>query len=90
MDRPGASLKPFICRRIAHRLATGATVFDEDPHEGGLTVRQWMELWMYTHDRGRRTEWPDGRSLLEQPAIGVHMLDLVGEEMLKEAQAKTG
>jgi hypothetical protein len=53
-------------------------------------VRQWMELWMYTHDRGRRTEWPDGGCLMDQPAIAVHMLDLVGEELLKEAPGSTG
>lgn len=53
-------------------------------------MRQWMELWIYTHDRGRRTEWPDGRSLLDQPAIAVSMLDLVGDELTKEAQARAG
>jgi hypothetical protein len=90
MDREVHACKPFLCRRIAHRLATGVTVFDEDPLEGGLSVRQWIDLWLYTHDRGRRTEWPDGGTLLAQPNIAVLMLDLVGEEMLKEAQAKTG
>lgn len=53
-------------------------------------VRQWIQLWMYTHDRGRRTEWPDGGALMDQPSLGVHMLDLVGEELLKEAEKRSG
>lgn len=90
MDQQGNSRKPLVARRIAHRLAAGVTVFDPDPMEGGLSISQWMELWSYTHEGGRRTEWPDGRSLMEQPSIAVKMLDLVGEQILKEAQAAAG
>ena len=89
MGSEGLAAKPFIARRIASRLATGVTVFDEDPCEGGLTIRQWIELWLYTHDRGHRTEWPDGGCLLDQPAIAVSMLDIVGEA-LREAAEKAG
>jgi hypothetical protein len=85
--------KPFIARRVARRLAAGVQVFDEDPMEGGISIPQWMKLWARTSQPTgfgwARTEWPDGRSLLEQPAIAVEMLDLVGDEFLKEAQAKS-
>lgn len=89
MDREGVPAKPLISRRIAFRTATGVTVFDEDPRDGGLTIRQWIDLWLYTHDQGRRTEWPDGGCFLEQPAIAVAMLDIVGEA-LREAADKAG
>jgi len=56
--------------------------------DGGLLVSQWIDLWQFTHDRGMRIEWPDGGCLMDQPSIGVRMLDLVGEQLLKqEAQA---
>jgi hypothetical protein len=89
VDRQGVALKPSLARRIAHRLASGVTVFDEDPREGGLTVAQWIQLWQNTHDAGRRTEWPDGGCLLDQPAIAVVMLNLVGEELLREASSSS-
>jgi len=79
----------LISRRIAGRLAAGVTVFDEDPRDGGLTVRQWIDLWLNTHDNGRRTEWPDGRCFIEQPAIAVTMLNIVGEA-LREAAEQAG
>jgi len=89
MGREGLAEKPFIARRIVFRTATGVTVFDEDPLEGGLTIRQWIDLWLNTHDNGRRTEWPDGGCLLDQPALAVSMLDLVGEA-LQEAAEQSG
>ena len=89
MADKGGARKPSIARRIAQRLATGVTVFDDDPMEGGLAVSQWMQLWHHTHEPNGfgfvRTEWPDGGSLLEQPAIAIEMLDLVGVELTKEA-----
>lgn len=87
MDHEGQSIKPSIARRIAYRLATGVKVFDSDPMEGGLSVSQWMRLWYGTHEGGRRTEWPDGGSLIGQSSIVVEMLDLVGEQIMKEATA---
>lgn len=89
MGGEGLAEKPFIARRVAVRIAAGVTVFDEDPREGGLTMRQWIDLWIYTHDKGQRTEWPDGGCLLEQPAIAVAMLDLVGDA-LREAAEQAG
>jgi hypothetical protein len=89
MGVEGLTAKPFVARRIASRLATGVTVFDEDPREGGLTIRQWIELWLNTHEQGRRIEWPDGGCLLEQPAIAVAMLDIVGQA-LREAAEQAG
>lgn len=87
----GVPRKPLVSQRIAQRLAAGVTVFDEDPMDGGYSVSQWMDLWQYTHERGYRTEWPDGGSLMEQPAISVRMLELVGMQILKqEAQARAG
>jgi hypothetical protein len=89
VDRKGSPRKPSVAQRIAQRLAAGVTVFDVDPMEGGLSVSQWMQLWQLTHEPNGfgyvRTEWPDGGSLLEQPAIAVEMLALVGVEITKEA-----
>jgi hypothetical protein len=45
---------------------------------------------MHTHEQGRRMEWPDGSCLMDQPAIAVRMLDIVGDELLKEARASSG
>lgn len=63
--------------------------------EGGLSVAQWLQVWSQIHQPTgygwMRTEWPDGGCLLEQPAIAVKMLDLVGEEFMKEeAKARAG
>lgn len=84
--------KPSVARRIAQRLCAGVTVHDVDPMEGGISVRQWLDLWMRIHQPvgfgWMRTEWPDGRCLLDQPAIAVAMLDLVGEQFVKEARAQ--
>jgi hypothetical protein len=92
-----ATAKPSVSRRIAQRLASGVTVHDADPMDGGLSVSQWMQLWQYTNQPTGfgfvRTEWPNGTSLLEQPALGVEMLELVGEQIMKaaqEAQARSG
>lgn len=94
MADTGDTAKPSIARRIAQRLASGVTVHDKDPMEGGLSVPQWMQIWQNTNQPTgfgfSRIEWPDGRSLLEQPAIGVEMLELVGEQIMKEAQARAG
>jgi len=70
------------------------TVFDEDPMEGGIEVVKWLRLWSQTNQPTgfgwMRTEWPDGGCLIDQPAIAVEMLELVGDEFMKEAQAKSG
>lgn len=62
--------------------------------EGGLSVSKWLQLWSHIYQPTGfgwvRMEWPDGGSLIEQPAIGVAMLELVGDEFMKEARAKTG
>lgn len=88
------SCKPSVTRRIAHRLAAGATVHDEDPMDGGLLVSQWMQLWQHTHQSNGfgivRTGFPDGLSLMEQPALAIAMLDLVGERIVAEAKERSG
>lgn len=93
MGEAGHPAKPFLARRIAHRLSAGVTVFDEDPMEGGLSVGRWLNLWsLINQPTGfgwMRTEWPDGGSLIDQPAIAVHMLELVGDEFMKEAKARS-
>ena len=95
MDRAGQPSKPSIARRIAQRLSAGVEIHDVDPMEGGLSIPQWLQIWSQIHQPTgfgwMRTEWPDGRCLLEQPAIAVKMLELVGNEFMKEeARAKTG
>jgi hypothetical protein len=46
-------------------------------------VSGWIELWTWCHAPGFagpvRTAWPDGRSLLEQPAVVVRVFDLITE-----------
>lgn len=70
------------------------TVFDEDPMEGDISVGKWLQVWSQIYQPTgfgwMRLEWPDGQCLLEQPAIAIEMLDLVGDEFMKEAQAKSG
>lgn len=61
-------------------------MFDADPREGGMTVAAWMALWSQCHvasgmGGATRTAWPDGGSLLDQPAILVAMFGLVGDEL---------
>ena len=57
----------------------------------GMPVVAWVGLWMSCHAfiQGSevRTEWPDGGSLLMQPAITVAMFSLVSGEMAKEMEA---
>lgn len=94
MGRASYPAKPLVARRIAHRLCAGVTVHDEDPMEGGLSIRDWLRIWSLIHEPTgfgwMRAEWPDGRCALDQPAIAVAMLDLVGDEYIKEASAKPG
>ena len=94
MGATGHAAKPSVARRIARRLSAGVTIFDEDPMEGGLTVGRWLRLWSHIHQPTgfgwMRTEWPDGGCLIEQPAIAVEMLELVGDEFMKEAQVRSG
>jgi hypothetical protein len=61
--------------------------------EGGLSIATWLRLWcLINQPTGfgwMQTEWPDGGSLLDQPAIALDMFDIVGYEFMKEAQAKS-
>jgi hypothetical protein len=94
MGTESLSVKPSVSRRIAHRLAAGVTVHDDDPMDGGLLVSQWINLWQSTNQPTgygfMRIEWPDGNSLIEQPALGVHMLELVGDQIMKHVREANG
>lgn len=62
--------------------------------EGGLSMSQWLTIWSHIHQPTGygwvRTEWPDGGCFVDQPAIAVEMLELVGDEVMREAKARTG
>lgn len=62
--------------------------------EGGISIRDWLKLWSFTHEPTgfgwTRVEWPDGGCALDQPAIAITMLNLVGEQYIKEASEKPG
>ena len=94
MGEAGRPAKPSVARRIAQRLAAGVMVHDVDPMEGGYSVLYWLQLWIQIHQPTGfgwiRIEWPAGGTLFDQPAIAVAMLDLVGEQLRKEAQVKPG
>lgn len=94
MAQASVPAKPLIARRIAQRLSAGVKVHDEDPMEGGISVANWLRLWVQINQPTgfgwMRIEWPDGGCLLDQPAIAIEMLDLVGEQFMKEAQAQIG
>ena len=73
--------KPLVTRRIVGRRLDGVTVFDDDPMDGGVSVEVWTRLWNACHEPGfsglRFVAWPDGKALLEQPAIVVEMFDVL-------------
>jgi hypothetical protein len=49
----------------------------------------WLEIWSGCHTSGfagpMRLAWPDGKSLIEQPAIAVKVFDMVGDQVSKSA-----
>ena len=63
------------------RRFEGVTVFDADPMDGGFSIEAWLRLWNACHEAGasgpRMVAWPDGKSLMEQPAIVVDVFDLI-------------
>lgn len=58
----------------------------------GLVIESWVALWLRSHavHEGGTTllAWPDGRSLIEQPAIVVSMFALIEDEVRKEIQSQ--
>jgi hypothetical protein len=50
-----------------------------------------MALWHGCHVAGfagaQRIAWPDGKSLLEQPAITVAVFDMISDQQMKSAKA---
>lgn len=56
----------------------------------GLSERAWMELWFGCHTGGfsgaMRLAWPDGKSLIEQPAITVKVFEMISDQMQKSAK----
>lgn len=57
---------------------------------GGLECWAWLDLWSLCHEGTRRIEWPDGKSLLKQPAILVHMFYLILEQIASERELTNG
>jgi hypothetical protein len=61
----------------------------EVPHaEGGLPMWVWMALFNrcfnYTQQGPQWAAWPDGGSLLEQPALTVSIFDIIESEVSKD------
>ncbi len=60
----------------------------------GLSIETWQGLWYSCHAFGmggpQRLEWPDGRCLIEQPAIVVRMFELFADRFAKEAVKDRG
>lgn len=58
----------------------------------GLHVTSWVYLYLTCHSfvmgSPVRTQWPDGRSTLRQPAVTVQMFELIAEEIVKEQEAQ--
>ena len=58
----------------------------------GLSVADWLSLWLHSvaNVQGSlvRLAWPDGKSLLEQPALAVEMFALITDEARKEQEAE--
>jgi hypothetical protein len=51
----------------------------------------WLTLWQGCHVPGFgsavRTAWPDGKSLIEQPAITIAVFDMISNQQTKAAKA---
>jgi hypothetical protein len=43
----------------------------------------WFSVHQHTGLGLVRMEWPDGKSLVEQPAITIHMFELLTQEIQK-------
>ena len=60
---------------------------------GGFTVDAWLQMWFGSHAMTQvgmqRVAWPDGRSLLEQPAIVVSVFSVISSLVSAEADRKT-
>lgn len=58
----------------------------------GLSMEGWLGLWSecFANVQGSlvRMAWPDGRSLVEQPSLGVEMFDLITGEAMKKQEAE--
>jgi hypothetical protein len=61
-----------------------------DPMEGGLSVVAWAALWQQCHATtgmgAWRTEWPDGKSVLEQSSITVDVFGLITSMALEASK----
>jgi len=62
--------------------------------EGGMEMAAWKRLWNSCHAWVMgcpvRIAWPDNGSTLEQPAIAVHLFELISVAMIKEAVKSRG
>lgn len=60
----------------------------------GLTEKSWLLLWRECHTGGMggpmRLCWPDGKSLLEQPAIVVNVFAMISDQASKASEARAG
>jgi len=58
----------------------------------GLNCSTWIELWNGCHTSGfagpMRLCWPDGKSLIEQPAITVRMFEMITDQSVKAAEGR--
>jgi hypothetical protein len=61
---------------------------------GGLTAEQWLAIWFGCHNMAEsgpmQFAWPDGGTLLQQPAVTVHAFREVRTCVIKELQNARG
>lgn len=80
------SIQPSVARRVVGRLLAGVTV-GEAHHEGGLSMGQWLALFVpcinIIEGSVARAAWPDGKALLDQPALTVEMFSIMHTELAK-------
>jgi hypothetical protein len=75
-----ASGKPSELRQAFDRHFAGSIAVGGTNDVGGLSLRDWLHLYglCYTGNGMGvivRIAWPDGRSLVEQPALAVTVLE---------------
>jgi hypothetical protein len=81
---------PKITRQLVRRLAQGAPQLAEpqDPLDGGLSIVDWCRLWKMCHAVTGNgiwlIQWPDGRSLLEQPSLLLEMFEIIEDQFTAE------
>jgi hypothetical protein len=57
---------------------------------GGLEAADWWNMYMHTHPKLQRIEWPDGGCYLQQLQITVDVFELIEAEVNQFLKEKNG